>query len=149
MRAVVQRVTSARVDIDDVTVGAIDAGLLVLLAARDGDTTDDLEYVVRKVSELRIFEDDGGKMNHSVEDTGGAILLVSQFTLYGDTRKGRRPSFVKAMHPDQASPMMDAAAAAFAARGIPVQTGRFGADMQVHLVNDGPVTLVIDSSKEF
>lgn len=144
-----QRVRSARVEVDDEVVGAIEHGLLVLLAARDGDTDADLEYVCRKISSLRIFEDADGRMNLAVGEVGGGVLLVSQFTLYGDVRKGRRPSFVQAMHPDQAAPMIDRAAERLRGDGIPVETGVFGADMQVHLVNDGPVTLLIESDKTF
>ena len=149
MRAVVQRVSSARVDIDGTTVGSIEAGLLVLLGAGKNDDDADLEYIVHKIASLRVFEDDAGKMNLSVDEAGGAVLVVSQFTLYGDCRKGRRPSFVSAMHPDQASPMVDRACERLRERGLRVETGRFGADMDVHLVNDGPVTLLIDSKKEF
>lgn len=149
MRAVVQRVSSARVDVEGETVGRIDGGLLVLLGAGENDDEADLEYVVHKIASLRIFEDDAGKMNLSVGEVGGAVLLVSQFTLYGDCRKGRRPSFVSALHPDQASPMIDRACELLEARGLSVETGKFGAHMEVHLVNDGPVTLLIDSNKEF
>lgn len=149
MRAVVQRVSEASVVIDGRTVGAIGRGLLVLLAAGDGDTDVDMAYTVKKIAELRIFEGDAGKMNLSVEGIGGAVLAISQFTLYGDCRKGRRPSFGKAMHPDGAAPMVERFVAALEARGIEVATGIFGADMKVHLINDGPVTLLIDSRKEF
>jgi D-tyrosyl-tRNA(Tyr) deacylase len=149
VRAVVQRVHSARVEVDGDVVGAIERGLLVLLAAGGKDEDADLDYVVHKIASLRIFEDDAGKMNLSVEDIGGQVLLVSQFTLYGDCRKGRRPSFVSAMHPDQAEPMVERAVARLRDRGLDVEIGTFGADMDVHLVNDGPVTLLIDSKKEF
>ena len=149
MRAVVQRVHSARVEVDGDVVGAIERGLLVLLAAGGTDEDADLDYVVHKIASLRIFEDDAGKMNLSVEDIGGQVLLVSQFTLYGDCRKGRRPSFVSAMHPDQAEPMVERAVARLRDRGLDVEIGTFGADMDVHLVNDGPVTLLIDSKKVF
>lgn len=149
MRAVVQRVRSARVEVDDEVVGTIGQGLLVLIAAREGDDDADLEYVCRKIAGLRIFEDDEGRMNRAVGEVDGSVLLVSQFTLYGDVRKGRRPSFVQAMHPDQAAPMIDRAAERLRSEGIPVETGVFGADMQVHLVNDGPVTLLIESDKSF
>ena len=149
MRAVIQRVTRASVTVDGEQVSSIEQGLLVLLGVGDGDTTSDMEYMERKLATLRIFEDNDGKMNLSVEDVGGAILLVSQFTLYGDCRKGRRPSFVKAMHPDRAEPMVDAMAARLRQRGIEVGTGVFGAMMDVELLNDGPVTLLIDSAKDF
>ncbi|MFT6395625.1 MAG: D-tyrosyl-tRNA(Tyr) deacylase [Bradymonadia bacterium] len=149
MRAVVQRVSSARVEIEGEVVGQIGEGLLVLLGAGEEDTDRDLDYTVHKVASLRIFEDDEGKMNLSVEDKAAEVLVVSQFTLYGDCRKGRRPSFVSAMHPDQASPMVDRFVEGLQARGLTVQTGRFGADMDVHLLNRGPVTLLIDSKKEF
>jgi D-tyrosyl-tRNA(Tyr) deacylase len=137
------------VDVDGEVVGEIGRGLLVLLGAGGPDDDSDLAYVVHKIASLRVFEDDGGKMNLSVEDIGGQVLLVSQFTLYGDCRKGRRPSFVAAMHPDQAEPMVDRVVEGLRKRGLRVETGRFGADMDVHLINDGPVTLLVDSKKEF
>lgn len=149
MRAVVQRVRSARVEVEGEIVGQIGEGLMVLLGAGAGDTEKDLEYTVNKVASLRIFEDEAGKMNLSVEDKGAEVLVVSQFTLYGDCRKGRRPSFISAMHPDQAAPMVDRFVDALRARDLKVQTGRFGADMDVHLLNQGPVTLLVDSKKEF
>lgn len=147
MRAVVQRVSRARVDIGGETVGAIEEGLLVLIAAGQRDGEKDLEYVTRKIAELRIFEDDEGRMNRSVEDVGGAILAVSQFTLYGDTRKGRRPSFVDAMAPEPAAAMVERFVGALRSRGLRVETGRFGADMDVTLTNKGPVTILIDSER--
>lgn len=148
MRAVVQRVSEASVSIDGATVGEIGEGLLVLLGAGAGDTERDLEYVASKILGLRIFPDEDGKMNHSLVDIGGAALVVSQFTLYGDTRKGRRPSFVRAMDPGEASPMVDRFVERLA-REVKVATGRFGADMDVRLCNRGPVTLLIDSTKTF
>ena len=148
MRAVVQRVSEASVSIDGATVGEIGEGLLVLLGAGAGDTERDLEYVASKVLGLRIFPDEDGKMNRSLVDIGGAALVVSQFTLYGDTRKGRRPSFVRAMDPGEASPMVDRFVERLA-REVKVATGRFGADMDVRLCNRGPVTLLIDSTKTF
>lgn len=148
MRAVVQRVSEASVSIDGTTVGEIGEGLLVLLGAGAGDTERDLEYVASKILGLRIFPDEDGKMNHSLVDIGGAALVVSQFTLYGDTRKGRRPSFVRAMDPGEASPMVDRFVERLA-REVKVATGRFGADMDVRLCNRGPVTLLIDSTKTF
>lgn len=147
MRAVVQRVSRARVDIAGETVGAIEEGLLVLIAAGQRDGEKDLEYVTRKIAELRIFEDDDGRMNRSVEDVGGAILAVSQFTLYGDTRKGRRPSFVDAMAPEPAAAMVERFVGVLRSRGLRVETGRFGADMDVTLTNRGPVTILIDSER--
>ena len=149
MRAVLQRVLSASVHIDDVCVGEIGAGLLVLLAATHEDTDKDLTYILHKTVHMRIFEDDDGKMNRSLMDVGGQLLVVSQFTLYGDARKGRRPSFMGAMHPSKAEPMVDAFVAQARALGVDVQTGRFGADMQVSLVNDGPVTMLLESDKSF
>ena len=149
MRAVVQRVSEAAVRVDGEVVGQIGRGLLVLVAAGHDDTDADNDTLVRKVAQLRVFPDDEGKMNLSVEDIGGGVLVVSQFTLFGDCRKGRRPSFVAAMHPDRAAPMVDAFVAAMRARGLHVETGVFGADMAVSLVNDGPVTLLIDTDKTF
>jgi D-tyrosyl-tRNA(Tyr) deacylase len=147
MRAVVQRVTRASVTVDREVIGAIDHGLLVLLGAGREDTDTDLDYTVRKILGLRIFEDDTGRMNRSVVDVNGALLVVSQFTLYGDVRKGRRPSFGGAMDPVPAAAMVSRFVDAARAAGVPVETGRFGADMKVELLNDGPVTLIIDSSR--
>lgn len=147
MRAVVQRVSRASVTVDGSVVGAIDHGLLVLLGAGRDDDDRDLDYVARKTVGLRIFEDDDGRMNRSVADVGGSMLVVSQFTLYGDVRKGRRPSFVAAMDPDPAARMVDRFVQAVRDAGVPVETGVFGADMKVELLNDGPVTLLIDSSR--
>lgn len=131
-------------------MGAIDHGLVVLLGAGKGDGDADLAYVVDKVVGLRIFADDEGKMNRSVMDVGGGILLISQFTLYGDTRKGRRPAFIDAMDPAPAEELYNRAVAAVRAAGVArVATGVFRADMQVELVNDGPVTILIDSRKQF
>lgn len=131
-------------------VGAIDQGLCVLLGAGKGDGDADLAYVVDKVVNLRIFTDDEGKMNRSVLDIGGGVLLISQFTLYGDTRKGRRPAFIDAMDPGPAEALYDRAVAAVRAAGVArVATGVFRADMQVELVNDGPVTILLDSRKQF
>ena len=149
MRAVVQRVSEAAVSVDGVVRGRIGPGLLVLLAAGDGDTPADLDYMVRKVTGLRVFEDDDGKMNRAVADMDGGLLVVSQFTLYGDCRKGRRPSFVHAMEPAAADQMVQDFVARCRGLGLPVETGVFGAHMEVTLVNDGPVTLLIDSKKQF
>lgn len=150
MRAVVQRCRRAQVTVDGAVVGAIDRGLMVLLGAGKGDGDADLAYVVDKLVNLRIFPDDDGKMNRSVLDLGGGVLLVSQFTLYGDTRKGRRPAFVDALEPVAAEALYERAVAAVRAAGVTqVATGVFRADMQVELVNDGPVTILIDSRKQF
>jgi D-tyrosyl-tRNA(Tyr) deacylase len=145
MRALIQRVSRARVLIDGETVGAISGGLLVLLGITHEDTPAQAKWLAEKVASLRIFADDEGKMNRDIGESGGAMLIVSQFTLYGDARKGRRPSFVDAAGPDQAVPLYEAFINAVKALGIATATGRFGAMMQVELVNDGPVTLMVDS----
>jgi len=147
MRAVIQRVRRAEVRVGDRTVGEIGKGLLVLLGVEVGDTDADLDWIAKKVAELRIFGDSEGKMNLSVQDVGGAVLVVSQFTLLGDCRKGRRPSFDKAAPPSFAEPMYEAFADKLKSVGIDVQTGEFAAMMEVELVNDGPVTLVLDSRR--
>jgi D-tyrosyl-tRNA(Tyr) deacylase len=144
MRALVQRVKNARVEVDGAIVGAIDLGLLVLVGAAQGDTADDAQWIERKLTSLRIFPDEAGKMNRSVLDAGGRILLVSQFTLCADIGKGARPSFMNAMAPGEAAAFLEQMVARLRAV-VGVETGRFGADMQVHLVNDGPVTLWLDS----
>lgn len=149
MRAVIQRVSSARVTVDEEVTGEIGPGLLVLLGAGEGDTEGDLEYTLDKTVHLRIFRDDEGKMNRSLLDVGGELLVVSQFTLYGDVRKGRRPSFFSAMAPEPAEQMYEDFVARARERGVTVATGRFGEMMDVELVNDGPVTILIDSSKQF
>ena len=149
MRAVVQRVGQARVEVGGAVVGAIDRGLLVLLSVGQDDGPGDLPLMVDKLAGLRIFSDDAGKMNLDVRQVRGQILLVSQFTLHGDARRGKRPSFTAAMAPEPAAAMVQQVAAALQALDIPVQQGVFGADMQVHLVNDGPVTLLLDSKKLF
>jgi D-tyrosyl-tRNA(Tyr) deacylase len=140
VRAVVQRVSRARVTVDGEVTGEIGPGLLVLLGVRRGDTEEQADKLARKLLALRIFEDDQGRMNLSVADVGGAVLCVSQFTLYGDTRKGNRPSFVDAAPPDEAEPLYERVKSALDAQG-----GRFGAHMDVELVNDGPVTLVVEN----
>lgn len=145
MRAVVTRVRSASVSIDGQDVSSIDHGLLVLLGVAIGDTDTDVTYMAGKITGLRIFADEQGKMNRSVQDIGGAILLVSQFTLLADTRHGRRPSFIRAAPPTEANARYDEVAAALRSAGLPVSTGVFQADMQVSSVNDGPVTIVMDS----
>ena len=131
MRAVVQRVSQASVVVSGHTVARVGHGLLVLVAALEGDGEEDADYVARKIAEMRIFEDDAGKMNRSGEDVGGAVLVVSQFTLAGDVRKGRRPSFTGALQPAAASPLVDRVTQALRARGLPVETGVFGASMDV------------------
>lgn len=149
MRAVVQRVSSARVEVDDETVGEIGSGLVILLGVADDDSEDDAVWLADKVTGLRIFEDGEGRMSLSVKDIGGAALVVSQFTLLGDCRKGRRPSFSRAAAPQKASALYERFAELLRERGIEVATGIFRAMMDVHLVNEGPVTLMVDSRKEF
>jgi len=149
VRAVVQRVARASVQVDGRQVGAIGTGLLVLLAVGEGDTEADADYVARKVAGLRVFEDAEGKMNLSVADVGGAVLLVSQFTLYGDCRRGRRPSFTRAAAPELAVPLYELVAQKLRQTGLEVGTGRFRQMMQVELVNDGPVTVLLDSERVF
>jgi D-tyrosyl-tRNA(Tyr) deacylase len=150
MRAVVQRVSRASVTVDTRVTGAIDRGLLVLLGAGAGDGPADLAYIVDKVVNLRIFPDDAGKMNRSVLDVGGGVLVVSQFTLYGDVRQGRRPAFTGALEPVAAKALYEQCLAAIRAAGVArVEAGEFAADMKVDLVNDGPVTILLDSRKLF
>lgn len=145
MRAVVQRVKEARVKIEGKTVGQIGPGLLVLLGVGEGDSEKDAEFLAEKIVNLRIMNDPQGKMNLSVKDVGGKILVVSQFTLYGDTSKGRRPSFVKAAKPGKAKKLYKKFTQEIKASGLKVETGKFGALMQVELINDGPVTLILES----
>lgn len=149
MRAVVQRVTSARVTVDGRLTGEIGAGLLVLLGVEQGDGPQDLQYMTAKIRDLRIFPDDAGRMNRSVLDTGGAVLVVSQFTLSGDARNGRRPSFATAAPPQIARALYEDVVRELRAGGLQVETGEFQAMMQVALVNDGPVTILLDSRKTF
>jgi D-tyrosyl-tRNA(Tyr) deacylase len=149
MRAIVQRVKEARVEVDGEVTGRIGEGVLVLLGAGKDDTEEDAEYLAEKILTLRIFEDAEGKMNLSVVDTGGEVLVVSQFTLYGDCRKGRRPSFDKAARPEDAERLYELFVGELRERGAKVETGRFRAMMDVHLVNSGPVTLMLDSKREF
>ncbi len=145
MRAVIQRVSRAGVTVGGEVVGSVGRGLLVLLGVTHTDTPTQAAWLAEKVVNLRLFPDDDGKMNRSVADIGGGILVVSQFTLYGDAQKGRRPSFIDAARPEQAEPLYEAFVNGIKALGVPVATGRFGASMQVELVNDGPVTLMIDA----
>jgi D-tyrosyl-tRNA(Tyr) deacylase len=147
VRAVVQRVDSAKVEIGGEVVGAIDRGLLVYLGAGKGDGDDDRAFVLSKVLGLRIFENEEGKMDRSVVDVGGSLLVVSQFTLYGDVRKGRRPSFDGAMPPEDAQRAYEAFVREARDAGVRVETGRFRAEMKVSSVNDGPVTIWIDSQR--
>jgi len=149
LRAVVQRVSSAAVHVEGRQVGAIARGLLVLLGVGSQDEAADVEYVAGKIRDLRIFADDAGKMNRDVGEAGGAVLLVSQFTLLGDARGGRRPSFIQAATPELARALYEGVAAALRARGLHVETGEFRAHMDVSLVNDGPVTILLDSKKQF
>lgn len=149
MRAVAQRVSSASVVVDDETVGAIEHGLLVYLGAAQGDETKDVEMMVRKLAGLRIFEDEAGKMSLSVQDVGGAVLVVSQFTLFGDVRKGRRPSFTGAAPPEDAERLYEEVVAGLRGEGLEVATGTFRAMMSVHAAVWGPVTILIDSRKLF
>lgn len=146
MRAVVQRVLSGRVVVDGVVTGEIAAGLLVLLGVTHDDTAEHASYLAGKIAGLRVFEDAQGKMNLSVTDVAGSVLVVSQFTLYGDCRKGRRPSFDAAARPDQARALYEEFVAQIEGRGVGVSTGVFQAHMQLELVNDGPVTIVLDTA---
>ena len=149
MRAIIQRVSRASVDVAGERVGEIERGFLVLLGVMAGDTDADRSYIVKKIAGLRVFEDADEKMNLSLKDVGGKVLLVSQFTLLGDARHGNRPSFSNAARPEIAAPMMEQMKAAIEAQGIPVETGRFQTHMMVELVNDGPVTILLDSRKGF
>lgn len=149
MRAVVQRVSSSKVTVDDQTIGQVGHGLLVLLGVTHDDTSKDVDYMVDKITNLRIFEDENDKMNLSLKDTGGEILAVSQFTLYGDCRRGRRPSFTDAARPEIANPLYEEFVQKIRDLGINVGTGKFGAHMIVDLTNDGPVTILLESRKEF
>ncbi len=149
MRAVIQRVTRACVRVEGEVVGQSGPGFLALIGVEVGDTDADLKYMADKVPNLRVFEDENGKMNRSLLDVGGQILAVSQFTLLGDARGGRRPSFIEAARPETANPLYERLVEAWRGRGIHVETGRFGADMKVELVNDGPVTILLDSRRLF
>ena len=147
MRLVIQRVTEARVTADNGTKGSIRTGLLVFLGVSRTDTVEDADYLTGKLLGLRIFPDEDGKMNRNVQEAGGSLLIVSQFTLYGDCRKGRRPSFDQAAPPDQAQDLYNYFVESAKRGPVPVETGVFQAMMQVHIVNDGPVTILIDSAE--
>jgi D-tyrosyl-tRNA(Tyr) deacylase len=149
MRAVVQRVTSARVRVDGRVVGEIGDGMLVFAGVEKGDGADDIAYVAGKVNDLRIFNDAAGKMNLSLEESGGAVLVVSQFTLCGDCRRGRRPSFDDAESPSAAKPLYEGLVAAIRKLNLKVETGEFQAHMDVDLTNDGPVTILLDSRRRW
>jgi D-tyrosyl-tRNA(Tyr) deacylase len=150
MRAIVQRVSSARVCVGETVTGKIGRGLLVFIGVARDDTPADIKYLAAKICDMRVFEGDGGKpMDRSVVDVGGSLLIVSQFTLYGDVRKGRRPAFDAAAPPDRARELYEELVRELRATQVPVATGEFQAMMQVHLVNDGPVTILIDSKKQF
>ena len=149
MRCVVQRVTSASVRVGEEITGSIGSGMMVLIGVSEEDGPNDLKYIADKVMHLRIFDDENGVMNRSVLDVGGAILAVSQFTLYGDARGGRRPSYFRAAKPEKANEMYETLISKWREAGIQVETGRFRTEMQVSLVNDGPVTILLDSEKAF
>lgn len=148
MKAVIQRVKEASVSIAGTTVGDIQQGFMILLGIHAEDTAKDVDYLVRKISLLRVFSDEEGKMNQSILDKKGSILSISQFTLYAETKKGNRPSFIQAARPETAIPLYEAFNEQLEQVGIPVACGKFGADMQVALVNDGPVTIVIDTREK-
>lgn len=149
MRAVIQRVEQASVSVEGEIKGQVGAGFLVLIGVEEGDGEADFKYIADKVPNLRVFEDDQGKMNRSLLDVGGEVLAVSQFTLLGDARGGRRPSFIAAARPETANPMYERLVAHWRTQGIRVETGVFGAHMKVSLVNDGPVTILLDSRRQF
>ena len=145
MRVVLQRVSHASVTVEEKVIGQIQRGFLLLVGVTHDDAIEDMEYLVRKIVQMRIFEDEEGKLNRSIQDIGGEILSVSQFTLYADTKKGNRPSFSKAAPGDVAIEMFEQFNGLLRDTGIPVETGQFGADMKVELLNDGPVTILLDS----
>ena len=149
MRAVVQRVTRAFVDSEGERTGSIESGFMVLLGVMEGDTETDAEYISKKIAGLRVFEDSEDKMNLSLADVNGSVLLVSQFTLAGDARRGNRPSFSAAARPEDAEPLCERVKKMLEEKNIKVETGRFRTHMQVSLINDGPVTILLDSRKEF
>ncbi|WP_440969881.1 D-aminoacyl-tRNA deacylase [Peribacillus frigoritolerans] len=147
MRVVLQRSKAAKVVVADQIIGQIDSGLVLLVGVTHGDTIDDAAYLAEKIVNLRIFEDENEKLNHSLLDVGGSILSVSQFTLYGDCRKGRRPNFMDAARPEEANELYEAFNEELRKKGIHTETGQFGAMMDVQLTNDGPVTLILESKK--
>ena len=149
MRAVVQRVSSSKVTVNDKIIGSIDNGFNVLIGISKEDTIDDLKYIKDKILNLRVFEDENNKMNLSVIDVNGDILAISQFTLYGDCRKGRRPNFMNAMGGEEAKSLYNQFILMLKESGLKVETGEFGADMKVDIQNDGPVTILLDSKREF
>lgn len=149
MRAVIQRVSQGRVLVDGEEIGAIGSGLVILLGVHRDDNTEDGKYLARKIVNLRIFSDENGKMNRSLLDVGGQALIVSQFTIWGDTRKGRRPSFSEAAEPDKAEKLYQDFVSEMNRQNVTTATGEFGAMMELALINDGPVTLILDSRKEF
>lgn len=146
MRAVVQRVNRARVSVEGETTGEVGRGMLVYLGVAPGDGAGEVEWLASKIAELRVFPDDEGRFNRSVQEDGRAVLVVSQFTLYADTRRGRRPSFIDAAPPEVAEPLVEQVMDALRAHGLEVQSGRFGAHMLVESENDGPVTIILDSA---
>lgn len=148
MKAVIQRTSEAKVEVGHQVKGQIGRGLMLLIGVEDADTEEDVDYLVRKISKMRIFNDHEGKMNLSLQDIGGSILSISQFTLHADTKKGNRPSFIGAGEPDYAQKLYELLNKKLRAENIIVETGEFGADMQVHLTNDGPVTILIDSKNK-
>ncbi|GCF93255.1 D-aminoacyl-tRNA deacylase [Enterococcus florum] len=148
MRAVIQRVSQASVTIEETVIGKIGKGFMILLGIHEDDTKEDADYLVRKIPLLRVFEDADGKMNQSIQDVGGSILSVSQFTLYADTKKGNRPSFIKAARPETAIPLYEYFNEKLREQGVVVETGEFGGDMAVALVNDGPVTIIFDTREK-
>lgn len=149
MRCVIQRVTHASVTVEGELVSKIESGFMVLVGAEEGDGEEDAKYCADKIAGLRVFEDDADKMNLSLKDVGGSVLLVSQFTLLGDARHGRRPSFSHAARPEAAEPLFERVGELLKAQGIPVFTGRFRTHMEVDLLNDGPVTILLDSKRTF
>ncbi|MGX7051918.1 D-aminoacyl-tRNA deacylase [Leuconostoc palmae] len=149
MKVVLQRVKHAQVSVDQKMIGAINKGFLLFVGVADEDTQEDIDYLVKKISQLRIFEDDNGRMNLSIQDIKGSLLSISQFTLFADTKKGNRPSFTKAGHPDFASKMYDLFNQQLVEKtGLIVETGEFAAEMQVSLINDGPVTIMFDTTQK-
>lgn len=147
MKVVLQRAGSASVTVDGEVIGSIDKGYVLLVGITHEDTEEDVAFVAKKIANLRLWEDEAGKMNHSILEAGGDILSVSQFTLYGDTRKGRRPSFIQAARPEQAEPLWVLFNEKLKEEGLKVETGKFGAMMDVALVNDGPVTIIVESKE--